>query len=720
MDAPGGKLDTDGGLRLEVELIVHEPGQQIGFADTGMADQDDLEVMSTQKTLDKWFTKRKTLENSESSAALPQSDVETQEPENRAKFSRTEINEIDIDSLERDPGKYPQIWEYHPNLQDEVRRAYIKLGPYQPLLSTYPQKGKRNRSFQSSWYPLFSSWLEYSPNEDKAFCLPCFLFNKPTGHPGHKAFTIEGFQSWKKVRDGKGCAFLSNMGKDSNSFHKNATTVYESKLQLNQFDGLHFKVVLLEVMMKAMIQSILNAPRNASYTSPKIQKQMLQAFSVRIKKVIREEINYSKFCIIVDEARDESKKEQMAVVLRFVDKDGFIRERFFGLVHVSDTKALTLQKGIYSVLSNHNLDIQNIRGQGYDGASNMRGEWNRLQALVLKDCPYAYHVHCLAHRLQLALVAASREVIPIQKFFTKLTFIVNILGASCKRNDEFQSAQAEEIAYLTSIDELETGRGLNQIGTLQRAGDTRWSSYFRSISSLRQRFSPTCQVLMNIIKEGKSPQAGDADSAYESMTSYQFVFILHLMVIMENTNELCLALQSQSQDILNAMNLVSSTKAFIQKLRDDGWDTLFAKVISFCEARNIDILDMNACYVGRRGRARHQQNDWTVQHYYKVDIFYAAIDSQLQELNNRFNEHAVELLILSSTFDPREINKCFKIDDWLVRTRRSTRYPLVYRVIVLVLTLPVSTATTERSFSAMRIVKTRLRNRMENDFLTDS
>ena len=36
------------------------------------------------------------------------------------------------------------------------------------------------------------------------------------------------------------------------------------------------------------------------------------------------------------------------------------------------------------------------------------------------------------------------------------------------------------------------------------------------------------------------------------------------------------------------------------------------------------------------------------------------------------------------------------------------------------LTLPVSTATTERSFSAMRIVKTRLRNKMEDDFLTNS
>ena len=35
-----------------------------------------------------------------------------------------------------------------------------------------------------------------------------------------------------------------------------------------------------------------------------------------------------------------------------------------------------------------------------------------------------------------------------------------------------------------------------------------------------------------------------------------------------------------------------------------------------------------------------------------VIFFYAAIDSQLQELNGRFSEHAVELLILSSTLDP--------------------------------------------------------------------
>ena len=54
-----------------------------------------------------------------------------------------------------------------------------------------------------------------------------------------------------------------------------------------------------------------------------------------------------------------------------------------------------------------------------------------------------------------------------------------------------------------------------------------------------------------------------------------------------------------------------------------------------------------------------------------------------------------------------------------MRTRNLEHYKLVYRIVRLVLTLPVSTATTKRAFSAMKVVKTNLRNKMENDFLTD-
>ncbi|KAK5803743.1 hypothetical protein PVK06_031392 [Gossypium arboreum] len=87
----------------------------------------------------------------------------------------------------------------------------------------------------------------------------------------------------------------------------------------------------------------------------------------------------------------------------------------------------------------------------------MSGEFNGLQALILNNCQYAYYVHCFAHRLQLALVAAAREVVEVHQFFKDLSDIVNISSASFKRHNELQKAQAAEITRLVSINELATG-----------------------------------------------------------------------------------------------------------------------------------------------------------------------------------------------------------------------------------------------------------------------
>lgn len=173
-----------------------------------------------------------------------------------------------------------------------------------------------------------------------------------------------------------------------------------------------------------------NAPYNSKYTSPDIQKEILSIFACKIRKHIREEIGDSKFSILVDETCDVAKREQMALILRFVDKGGVLQERFFDLIHVENTRSLTLKNKLTYVLSNHGFDIQNLRGQGYDGASNMRGDLNGLQALFLQECPYAYYAHCYAHRLQLALVDASKEVVPISQFFQKLVCLVNTVNSS--------------------------------------------------------------------------------------------------------------------------------------------------------------------------------------------------------------------------------------------------------------------------------------------------
>jgi hypothetical protein len=51
----------------------------------------------------------------------------------------------------------------------------------------------------------------------------------------------------------------------------------------------------------------------------------------------------------------------MTIILRFVDKDDFIREHFFYVVHVKDTMTLTLKQEVCNVLSRYDLLVEHIR-----------------------------------------------------------------------------------------------------------------------------------------------------------------------------------------------------------------------------------------------------------------------------------------------------------------------------------------------------------------------
>ena len=111
-------------------------------------------------------------------------------------------------------------------------------------------------------------------------------------------------------------------------------------------------------------------------------------------------------------------------------------------------------------------------------------------------------------------------------------------------------------------------------------------------------FDATCKVNNTISEEEANyKQHGDVERAYQILTSFEFVLILHMMKeIMGITNIFCQTLQQHSQDLLNVMHLVSTTKSLIQKLRDDGWEHLLASVTSFCGQHEIDIPDLNAHY----------------------------------------------------------------------------------------------------------------------------
>jgi hypothetical protein len=93
-------------------------------------------------------------------------------------------------------------------------------------------------------------------------------------------------------------------------------------------------------------------------------------------------------------------------------------------------------------------------------------------------------------------VTASKKVIYVHQFFTNLNVVVNFVYASCNQYEELWITQAAENAYMVTIDEMESGRRLNHISTLQRPGDTHWSSHLRSVSNLIKIYSPACEVIL--------------------------------------------------------------------------------------------------------------------------------------------------------------------------------------------------------------------------------
>ncbi|XP_022867960.1 zinc finger MYM-type protein 1-like [Olea europaea var. sylvestris] len=147
----------------------------------------------------------------------------------------------------------------------------------------------------------------------------------------------------------------------------------ESKESLNKENLI--ELLNWYVARRKKINEVLfsNAPRNDQMTSPSIHKDLVHCCAVETTRSMINEMGDSLFSILVNESRDNSIKEQMTVVLRFVDKSGHVKERLLGIFHIADTCAQSLKDAIDAMFPTHGLSIFGLRGQGYDEVSNMSG-----------------------------------------------------------------------------------------------------------------------------------------------------------------------------------------------------------------------------------------------------------------------------------------------------------------------------------------------------------
>ncbi|XP_057532880.1 uncharacterized protein LOC130810767 [Amaranthus tricolor] len=276
--------------------------------------------------------------------------------------------------------------------------------------------------------------------------------------------------------------------------------------------------------------------------------------------------------------------------------------------------------------------------------------------------------------MEQATCEVAYKHVDVERLIVLTNLALNTIGVSYKRRDEFRQKQAEMVEKALFEGELLTGKGLNQEVGLQRPGDTRWVNMLDALVV-----------------------AGDDD-------------IAKTQAILDGiSNGLSLSLQRRDQDVVNAMSLLGTTKRRFQKTRDEGWESLMNEVKSFCVQHDIDILI-----------------EWM-----QLDCRFPEISTDLLIgvgcLNpaNSFSYYNKEKVfkmakLYTDDFDYFALDcLSFELDTFIDNFSTNERFSSISTLGEFSKTL-VQSATVERMFSAMEIIKAELRNKISDEFLNDT
>jgi hypothetical protein len=164
-----------------------------------------------------------------------------------------------------------------------------------------------------------------------------------------------------------------------------------------------------------------------------------------------------------------------------------------------------LKKALVEKLSDHAFVVAKLLGQGYDGASNMRGEFNGLQKLIHDENPYAFYIHCFAHQLQLVVIAISKCCSSLEDFFNYVTLIVSSTSASCKRKDLLLHKHRLNLLSKLESGEILLGRGKQQATSLVRPRETRWGSHYKTLLRIESMWDSVIEVLEIVHQDERNP-----------------------------------------------------------------------------------------------------------------------------------------------------------------------------------------------------------------------
>nr|XP_047129330.1 52 kDa repressor of the inhibitor of the protein kinase-like [Hydra vulgaris] len=466
-----------------------------------------------------------------------------------------------------------------------------------------------------------------------------------------------------------------------------------------------------------------NCSKNASYISKTSQNEINKCCGEEISKSILSEVRKNVFfSIFADEACDSSTKEQMSLVLRFVDSDFNIREDFIQFIDCSEgVKGKDLFNVLLNCVSNLNLDIKNCRGQGYDGASSVSGYINGLSAQVLNLNSKALYTHCHSHRLNLS-VCESCNVQLVSEVFNKVRELSYFFNYSENRQKFLEGSilEREPQTHKKKLKDICRTRWIERIDGL----NTFLEHYLSIFHALCIMASPESSV--NKDTQNKS------STFLNSIGTFHFVFTLVVTTrVFDFTLPVTRLLQSKTIDILDGLHLITALKNTFISIRNDidsFHNNCYEAACLLSSKAEISVLKPRTCSIQKN---RSNVPSESVSDYFKRAVTIPLIDHVSTSISTRFKSETVAAYkglsiipfnIISFLKRPKtqlcwrkqfETFCDFFIDDF-PNISALNKELIALRILG---TLPVTSCECERSFSVMRRLKDYMRTTMSEDRL---
>jgi len=362
---------------------------------------------------------------------------------------------------------------------------------------------------------------------------------------------------------------------------------------------------------------------HTSYLSANICNDFINVMGKKVLNQIISEVKESKYySISVDSTPDLTHVDQMTFIIRYV-REGKVVERFLAFIPIEKHKGEYLATTVIEFLEKHDIDINNCRGQSYDNASNMAGQYSGLQARIKELCEHAIFVPCAAHSLNLILVHAAQCNTEATIFFQFIQNVYNFCSSSTYRWNTMKQFLGPNKLVAKSLSE------------------TRWSARASAVTALEDGYKEFIAALSAIAAdEDQSKETrNEAVSICKKMQKLEIIILTEIWNnVLITVNKVNLSLQSTSLTMEVAVKLLKSLISFLNNER-----TNFEKYYSLSKDKFPDSFFKQKTQRKTERNTRikffdgpSEEVQFSDKEKFKIEVFFPIMDSLIAELNRRF------------------------------------------------------------------------------------